>query len=163
MTVGSRVIFTRFATARSPKLQLWIDHFDRVVGHGPSVVSAVVSGQDECIVVWHLVSANNRMLARSANLYEHFEDARANALATSGSTAPREIVLKSHQRRGEYGWYSLIDGEVEMICARWYSTERDRRNAIELAELSLSSSNLAAGARPIDPEVHRGHHEHAAL
>ncbi|MBC7763401.1 MAG: hypothetical protein H7201_16765, partial [Candidatus Saccharibacteria bacterium] len=65
--------------------------------------------------------------------------------------------------RGEYGWYSLLDGEVEMICSRWYATERDRRNAIELAELSLFSSHLAAGARPIDPEVHRGHHEHAAL
>ncbi|MBC7761511.1 MAG: hypothetical protein H7201_06880, partial [Candidatus Saccharibacteria bacterium] len=79
------------------------------------------------------------------------------------SAAPREIVLTSHQRRGEYGWYSLLDGEVEMICARWYGTERDRRNAIELAELSLVSSRLAAGARPIDPEVHRGQHAHATI
>jgi len=163
MTVGSRIVFMRFATARSPKLQLWIDHFDRVVGHGPRVVNSVASGQDECIVVWHLVSANNRMLARSANLFERFEDAQADALATSGSTALREIVLTSHQRRGEYGWYSLLDGEVEMICARWYGTERDRRNAIELAELSLVTSHLAAGARPIDPGVRRGQHEHVAL
>jgi len=153
----------RFATARSPKLQLWIDHFDRVVGHAPRVVNTLASGVDECIIVWHLVSANNRMLARSANLYERFEDAQADALATSGSTGPREIVLTSHQRRGEYGWYSMLGGEVEMICARWYGTERDRRNAIELAELSLLGSRLAAGARPIDPEVHRGHHEHATL
>ena len=74
-----------------------------------------------------------------------------------------QIVLTSHQRRGEYGWYSLLDGEVEMICARWYGTERDRRNAIELAELSLVSSHLAAGARPIDPGVHKGQHEHVVL
>ncbi len=162
MTVGSRIVFMRFATARSPKLQLWIDHFERVVGHGPRVVNSIVSGQDECIVVWHLVSANNRMLARSANLYERFEDAQRDALAISGSTRPREIVLTSHQRRGEYGWYSTLNGEVEMICARWYGTERDRRNAVELAELSLASSQLGAGARPIDPEVHRGHHERVA-
>lgn len=159
MTVGSRIVFMRFATARSPKLQLWIDHFERVVGHGPRVVNSVVSSQEECIVVWHLVSANNRMLARSANLYERFEDAQRDALAMSGSTGPRDIVLTSHQRRGEYGWYSSLDGEVEMICARWYGTERDRRNAIELAELSLVSSHLGAGARPIDPEVHRGQPE----
>jgi hypothetical protein len=50
MTVGSRIVFMRFATARSPKLQLWIDHFERVVGHGPRVVNSVVSSQDECIV-----------------------------------------------------------------------------------------------------------------
>jgi len=138
----------RFATAQSPKLQLWIGHFDRVVGHGPRVVNSVATSQDECIVVWHLVSANNRMLARSANLFERFEDAQADALAASGSTAPR---------------YSQLDGEVEMICARWYGTERDRRNAIELAELSLVNSHLAAGARPIDPGVRRGQHEHVAL
>lgn len=160
MTVGSRIVFMRFAAARSPKLQMWIDHFDTVVGHGPRVVNSVASGLDECIVVWHLISANNRMLARSANLYERFEDAQKDALAASGSAASREIVLTSHQRRGEYGWYSTLGGEVEMICARWYGTERDRRNAIELAELSLFSSQLGAGARQIDPEVHRGHHEH---
>ena len=151
MTVGSRIVFMRFATAQSPKLQLWIDHFDRVVGHGPRVVNSVVSDLEECIVVWHLVSANNRMLARSASLYERFEDAQREALATSGSTGKREIVLTTRQRRGEYGWYSRRDGEVEMICARWYVTERDRRNAIELAELSLFASHLAPGARPIDP------------
>ncbi|MBC7592338.1 MAG: hypothetical protein H7288_00060 [Kineosporiaceae bacterium] len=127
------------------------------------MVNSVASGQDECIVVWHLVSANNRMLARSANLFERFEDAQADALATSGSTAPREIVLTSHQRRGEYGWYSMLDGEVQMICARWYGTERDRRNAIELADLSLVTSHLAAGARAIDPEIHRGQHEHITI
>ncbi|MBC7403419.1 MAG: hypothetical protein H7279_09665 [Microbacteriaceae bacterium] len=163
MTVGSRIVFMRFATARSPKLQLWIDHFDRVVGHGPRVVNSVVSGLEECIVVWHLVSANNRMLARSANLYERFEDAQRDARAISGSTASREFVLTSHNRRGEYGWYSTLDGEVEMICARWYGTDRDRRNAIELAELSLIGSQLAAGARPIDPEINRGQREHAGL
>lgn len=163
MTVGSRIVFMRFATARSPKLQLWIDHFERVVGHGPRVINSVLTSQDECIVVWHLVSANNRMLARSANLFERFEDAQADALATTTSIAPREIVLTSHQRRGEYGWYASKDGEVELICARWYGTERDRRNAIELAESSLLSSHLAAGARPIDPEVHRGQHEHSTI
>ena len=159
MTVGSRIVFMRFATARSPKLQLWIDHFERVVGHGPRVVNSVASSQEECIVVWHLVSANNRMLARSANLYERFEDAQKGALAASGLTGPREIVLTSHQRRGEYGWYFSRDGELEMICARWYGTERDRRNAIELAELSLFSSQLGAGARSIDSVTHRGQPE----
>lgn len=163
MTVGSRIVFMRFAAARSPKLQLWIDHFERVVGHAPRVVNSVVPSQEECIVVWQLVTANNRMLARSANLYERFEDARADALAASGFTGPREIVLTSHQRRGEHGWYFCLDGEVEMICARWYSTERDRRNAIELAELSLCTMHLGAGARPIDPDTHRGQHERMSL
>ena len=163
MTVGSRVVFVRFATAQSPKLQLWVDHFERVVGHGPLVVNTVSSGQSECVVVWHLVSANNRILARSANLYERFEDAQKDALAISGSTGPREIVLISHQRRGEYGWYFSRNGEVEMVCARWYGTERDRRNAIEVAELSLSSSQLGAGARAIDPDTHRGQHERMIL
>ena len=34
MTVGSRIVFMRFATARSSKLQLWTDHFERLVGNG---------------------------------------------------------------------------------------------------------------------------------
>lgn len=163
MTAGSRIVFMRFATSRSPKLALWIDHFDRVVGHGPRVVNSLVTSQDECIVVWQLVSANNRMLARSANLFERFEDAQADAQNAAISTAEREFVLTSHQRRGEYGWYAAQGGEVEMIGARWYGTERDRRNAIELAESSLAVSHLASGARPIDPQSNRAQPEYVAL
>lgn len=163
MKDDSRIVFMRFAQARSPKLQLWVDHFERVVGHGPRLVNSVSSGQSECVVVWHLVSANSRALARSANLYGRFEDAQKNAVAISGSTGPREIVLTSHQRRGEYGWYSSRDGEVEMICARWYGTERDRRNAIEVAELALVGSLLGTGARPIDSDTHRGEHDPMTL
>jgi hypothetical protein len=163
MSVGSRVVFMRFTAARSPKLQLWASHFAEVVGRPPVTVGSRLAGEQESIVVWHVISANNRMLARSADLYERFEDARVGALAARGLTTGREIVLTSHKERGEYGWYATADENVEMVCSRWYRTERDRHNAIVLAEASLHNSELSTGARAVEQLATAGSQKHHAF
>jgi hypothetical protein len=153
MTVGSRIVFMRFATARSPKLQLWIDHFDRVVGHGPDRPIARPALPDEGAVVWHLISANNRMLARGSGIHAVLEEAVEETSRLKSAAHQMQFKLVFDKLRGRYGWYASVDGIVALTCARWYVTERDRRSSIELAVISLSVAALRPGARLVRPEI----------
>ncbi|WP_196829674.1 hypothetical protein [Frigoribacterium sp. CG_9.8] len=152
MTVGSRIVFMRFATARSPKLQLWIDHFERVAGNDGALVAPVVGAPDDGAYVWHLISANNRMLARGSRVHSALTGAIDDASRLQSVAREMQFRLVFDQYRGLYGWYASIEGIVALTCARWYVTERDRRSSIEHAELSLSVAVLRPGTRIVQPE-----------
>jgi hypothetical protein len=156
MLVGPRIVFMRFQSSASPKLVPWLSHTSRVIGVPLAVSQEVV----ENLVVWQLVSANNRELARGIGAHESFDEALANASIVADSGDERVVELVSNSARGDYGWFVTIGGVPVMTCARWYFTDRDRRHSIELALKSISIAQLHTGARLSDPALMAGDREY---
>jgi len=156
MSLGPRVVFVRFLNGESPKLSPWVAHANRVVGDRPvAPVTPSSSGEKERLV-WQLVSANNRQLARGVGVHESFELARAHAGRVVDSAAELSIEFVSEAGRGVYGWFASLRGVPVMTCARWYLTDRDRRHSSDLATRSISTAVLLAGARLTDPTLMAG-------
>jgi hypothetical protein len=153
MTVGSRIVFMRFATARSPKLQLWIDHFDRVVGRDAGLPALPADNADAGAYVWHVISPNNRMLARGASVHGVLQEAVEDTARLQSVSQEMQFKLVFDKLRGLYGWYASVDGIVALTCARWYLTERDRRSSMELVVMSLSVAILRPGTRLVPSEI----------
>lgn len=156
MPVGPRVVFVRFNTSASPKLTPWIAHVERVVGSTPAASVSEPRAGDA--VVWQLVSANNRQLARGAAVHPTFQDAHAHASAVVGAGDRLSLVLVSEPGRGVYGWHATLDDQPAMTCSRWYLTERDRRGSIEVALRSIAGAVLHTGSRLTDPALMAGEH-----
>jgi hypothetical protein len=157
MSVGPRVVFTRFLTRDSPKLNPWVEHRDRVIDIASvSLVPAIRDLADGAVaVVWQLVSANNRQLARSAQVHASFESAAGSAQQIVDMSAELVLTRASEQGRGMYGWYAAIENDPVMTCARWYTTDRDREQAGALAVTAIAVAQLGAGARLMDPALLR--------
>ncbi len=157
MSLGPRVVFVRFLDDESPKLKPWIAHASSVLSADSRSMPAATPGTSgEGSAVWHLVSANNRELARGVGVHATFEQARTHAerVVAAGSNLVIEPV--SEPARGVYGWYASVDGEPVMTCARWYVTDRDRRHSAELAARSIAVAVLLAGSRLTDPTLMGG-------
>ena len=141
-------MFVRFANSESPKLAPWLSH-------AASINSAASSSPlpTHELVVWHLVSANNRELARGFGVHASFDEARAIAasLVSAKGTLVAELVNES--ARGVYGWYASLDGVPAVTCARWYASDRDCKQSMKLALQSLPVASLNAGARLAHPEL----------
>ena len=148
MSNGPRVIFLRFASADSPKLGPWKEH-------GRMVVGLPLPAASDSAVIWHLSSANNRMLARSARVYREVAEAAASLRSSVESFGSWTISLVSDEAHGHYGWYASSEGEPVMICARWYTTERDRRQALDLALDSIVVAEVQTGARLVGATARR--------
>lgn len=155
MSVGPRIIFTRFVNGDSPKLQPWASHRDRVIAS--SAITGVASLEDlrEGAIVWHLVSGNNRQLARGARIHATFESATLGATAAVALAPQLDIVYVSERHRGVYGWFATKNNEPVITSSRWYDTERDRARSIGLAMPSLAAAVLLSGAREVDPMLMR--------
>lgn len=166
MKVGPRVVFTRFTSLASPSLGSWIAHAARVTGHEPELVASTKphakspwaggAGQAEAtpshlptVVVWHLVSANNRTLARSAQLFSAIDDAIESAERSIISASRLQIANVRDDPRGVHGWLANDSDSMLMICARWYLSERDRKHSVDLACESLGAAVLRPGTRLI--------------
>lgn len=149
------IVFTRF-TGQSPKLDAWKQHSARVVGLGvePAQVDQPVASA-EGIVVWYLKSANNRMLGKSAGTFLTFEEASAVASRFVNERDELTHRLVAEGPRLAYGWVSSLNGVALVTCARWYETERDRRNSLALALGQLDSAAIGVAARPV-PSSYRG-------
>lgn len=156
MSVGPRIVFVRFLSEESPKLTPWIAHVSRVMGPVPLPDVATAPTDSEDRLVWQLVSANNRQLARGVGVHTSFEAARVHAGAVVSSSEALDIELVSEAGRGMYGWFALLGGVPVMTCARWYLTDRDRRHSIELATRSVPVAVLHEGARLTDPALMAG-------
>ncbi|WP_166878455.1 hypothetical protein [Salinibacterium sp. ZJ450] len=142
-----RIIFTRFANADSPKLAPWRAHRRRVVG-ATAETGRTTPNPERLAVVWQLVSANNRELARSADVFDDFQDAVISATeAVDFVASDGAVILTSDERQGSYGWYLSIFGHPAVVCARWYVAERERRHAVALTLKSLPLAEIARGAR----------------
>ena len=146
MTLGPRIVFTRFASSTSPKLRPWREHVHRVIGTDPDLIG--IDGESASVIVWNLVSANNRELARGVHIYQRFDDAVLEARQLVAGSHELEVALVSGDRDGVYGWSASRAGTTDLICSRWYQTDRDRQHAIAIALVSMRSASLREGARP---------------
>jgi hypothetical protein len=151
MSNGPRIIFLRFTSSDSPKLLPWKAHYARVTGRAVTTPTAVRLTGEAPPVTWHLASANNRMLARSAQIFLGFDEAEADATATVISGAAFDVKLVSDAVRGLYGWYALKEETPQMTCARWYTTERDRRQSIALSLVSIPAAEVNTASRLVSP------------
>ena len=144
---GPRIIFTRFASAASPKLEPWREHRRRVVGSSGEP-ARMRADSTRLAVVWQLVSANNRELARSADVFDDFQDAVVSAReAVDCVRTDSSVELVSCDEDGTYGWYLRILDFPTVICSRWYAAERERRQSVQLVLETLPMVTLAEGAR----------------
>ncbi|MGK2853702.1 MAG: hypothetical protein ACSLE3_06270 [Microbacteriaceae bacterium] len=207
MSVGPRILFTRYQSADSPKLQPWIGHLGRVLranGAAKDVepkdqnsvrgsvepkdqtsVRGSVEPKDQTsvpgsvepkhqvglpgsmepedeidgVVVWQLVSANNRQLARGSRIHGNFGAAELHARAAVATASLLDIAFVSEQGRGDYGWIAAVAEEPVMVSSRWYLTERDCRHSIEISLRALVKAEVHRGARLSDPTLMGGARE----
>jgi hypothetical protein len=143
MAAGPRLLFVRFPERNSPRLKPWLAHARRVLGEAEDDQRAASEGS----IVWQLVSANNRELARGLDVYETFEEARTAVNVLVASSGSLTVEPASEAGHGLYGWYMKLEGRPVATCARWYLTERDRRSSISLAVRSLPVATVHLGAR----------------
>lgn len=149
------MIFMRFSHREANRLQPWQEHCSRVTGRIPAVEFAVdpQPKSDPSVVVWHLVSGNNRVLARSAAIYSSLDQATTGALEMSRAGESLAITQVFDQIRSVYGWYGSIADRAVITCSRWYGSERDRRQAIDLAVISFRGAVIQSEARIIAPDL----------
>lgn len=152
MTVGPRIVFTRFASATSPKLRPWREHVRRVTGEAPELIG--FDGETASVIVWNLVSANNRELGRGARIYQRFDDAVLSAERLIH--VELDVTPVSGDRDGVYGWKASLEGTPELVCSRWYQTDRDRQHSTSIAMAALRGASLRAGARSNHPSLMAG-------
>lgn len=153
MSIKPRVVFVRFAARGTSKLELWRAHGNRVLGSTPPFVETSGISTGSSVVAWNLVSSNNRVLARSAQLYAHLGDAIANARTLVAGTDPLKITLVTDSLRGQYGWHGSAAGVAVLTCDRWHSTERDRRASVEVTLIALAAAQVSTEARLIDTSL----------
>lgn len=152
MTVGPRIVFTRFAASTSPKLRPWREHLRRVTGASPEVIG--FASESESVIVWNLVSANNRELGRGAHIFQRFDEAVLSAQQLIERQL--DVVPVSGDRDGVYGWKASSAGVTEFVCARWYQTDRDRQHSMIIALTALRAASLREGARFNHPSLMAG-------
>lgn len=156
MTVGPRILFTRFASGHSPKLQPWLAHLHRILLADGRAVPALEGELGDGALVWQLVSGNNRQLARSAGVYSSFDSATSSVTAMASEAARLSVALVSEHQRGVFGWYASLDGNPVLACARWYDTERDRARSIKLVIPSFAIAVQLPTVRLIDRALPTG-------
>jgi hypothetical protein len=140
-----RIIFTRFASIHSLKLRPWHEHRRRVIDDHR--LEPDQPETDGSIVVWQLVTANNRELARGASVFADFITARRSVTDQIRAATESRAVPVSDEQRGGYGWYLTVGERPAVICSRWYVADRERRQAMELAVATISMAKIALGAR----------------
>ena len=118
-------------------MRAWLDHASRFSG---AVTDTVPDGRDG--FVWHLSSANNRAIARSAGVHDTFEGA-AGAVHRVRDGLTRIVVrIVKQSAQPLYGWSGTIDNSLVVTCARWYSTVRDARDSLADAVATLGTASV---------------------
>jgi hypothetical protein len=138
---GPRIIITRFPPAQIARLQLWNQHSERVIGFAPGLPADLDDGG----AVWHLSAGNNRMVARGARVFSTHDEARENAEEVVRDRIKLTSRMVKHGGSAIYGWWAQLGDRPVLTCARWYSTERDRRTSLRLALLVLDEAVIVSG------------------
>jgi hypothetical protein len=149
VSVGPRIVVLRFGALSAPKLRPWLEHVQRITGALPALAESDRDG----VLTWSLVSANNRELARGARIFARFDAAVDDAQQCVRDHARLLVHLQSDDRAGGYGWRLTLDGTPELVCARWYTSDRDRRHAAAAAITALPNAVVSAGARATHPSL----------
>jgi hypothetical protein len=135
--MAAKIVFTGAHARDRALLDSWLNHAQKVTG-----LEAGNAAAEGPAVVWHLAASNYRVLARSARIQPDRVSARLDAVAAATAAASGELVprLVKNGLLGAYGWYAVLESAPVVTCARWYSTERDRRDSIRLAFSALAEA-----------------------
>ncbi|HWH25610.1 MAG TPA: hypothetical protein VNT53_03065 [Pseudolysinimonas sp.] len=133
MSDGPKVVYTRIAAGDPDRARRWLAAVSQLHRVGDEVAIPWQRPDTGDVTVWHLASRNHRTLARGACLYGSRDDAVA-AVGQITASAPELVVrLVARRHPGSYGWYATLNGNVAFTAARWFDSERSRRESIELA------------------------------
>lgn len=124
----------------------------------PNGIARVVIDADRGAqpAVWHLAGSNHRMLARSVAVFESAAAAVADATAVLADVTALDPRLVRDLNGSALGWFLRRDDEPVIACARWYSTDRDRRKSLLAALEALVIATVAPVARVSHPQLGRG-------
>lgn len=140
MSVGPRLHFTRFDEVSTKSVQ-WSQHAARATGQP---TAARLTGP--AFYVWQLFTGNGRRLALSATGFSTLDEAKAHASTVVERARELELVHTADTERSTHGWFLALDAEPAVVCARWYGTERDRRQAAELASIMIAAATVGASS-----------------
>lgn len=132
------MVFTLFDEV-AVKSAMWFGHARQFVGGG-KIVPGSAGGP---FIVWQLVTANSRPVARSVAGFASLELAISDARRVAALAPQAAISMVLDQPNGLRGWVATVDDTAITTCARWYVSDRDCRNAAELAVASLPAAPLA--------------------
>jgi hypothetical protein len=123
MSTSPRIVFSTFASASDPMLAAWRRFRESVahdVGAGVPATGAASNAPPSPVGVWRVLASNNRELARSAEGYPTFDEARAHAVRIREHVNELDIVLVTGVRPDSHGWYFALDDATVLTCGRWY-------------------------------------------
>ena len=141
MTSGPRILFASFADVKA-KSAMWSGHSELVRGI-PDVEFVMSSGP---FIVWQLVTANGRSIARAVSGFSSFEDADRDARYVVCGSDTLQVEMVTNPISGMHGWAARLGGEYVAVCSRWYASERDSCNASSLAIASLPVAQIATSS-----------------
>ncbi|TPW73635.1 hypothetical protein [Schumannella sp. 10F1B-5-1] len=151
MSSVARIVITTFDSSASPKIVPWREHSTRVAG----VVLGAADARPTQPAVWHLAGSNHRMLARSVSVFDSAAAAMADATAALESQTDLEPRLVRDANGSALGWFLRRGADPVIACARWYSTDRDRRKSLLAAVEGFVTATIAPVARVSHPQLGR--------
>lgn len=155
MTLGARFAFLHIPADDVRRADRWLAHAAQVLGRDDAPAPALrarntARREDSGVVGWYLVSANHRMLARSTSLFPSRSAAEAAVDRVEEVSDSLRVHLVSRRQPGAYGWYMSSDGVPAFTSARWFGSERSRRESIQLALTALTLGQVAGTLEAVD-------------
>lgn len=99
-------------------------------------------------IVWRLLSANNRELARGVGSYRTADDARMAASVVVARAAEAVPTLVFDPER-HHGWSASIEGVPVMIAPSWHQSRRTNRLNLDKALMTLRRADVGGAAATI--------------
>jgi hypothetical protein len=139
MTPGTPILQPVALACDSPALAAWAgarNHAAGALGLAPLRMPSGV------VLMWRLLAANNRELARSAQLYDSVGLARQAATELQRHWAELEPTTFHGPVTASHGWAASVDGLLVLTCARWYETGPISMDACRASIASLRTAQI---------------------
>lgn len=99
---------------------------------------------NETFIVWRLISANHRELARGAGVFPDYAQAAARAESVRDAAANLRVTLVRRSRTGELAWHAALGGRPVVLAAAWHRSARDRDRSLATALQALGGARILA-------------------
>ncbi|NHC14852.1 hypothetical protein [Motilibacter deserti] len=104
-------------------------------------------------VSWRLLSANNRLLAKSPAGFATFAESRAAVLALCAALPRTTATAMTVPTTGRWVWSLRADGAVVAVSGRSYERERECVESLRRALAAAASAPLAPADRDVVVEL----------
>jgi len=139
MSTGTPIVQLVALPCDAAALLAWTaarDHVAAALGFAPAAVPAGV------VRVWRLLAANNREVARSAELFDSLAAALDAATQVQERWADLEPATFHGPATASHGWAASIDGRLALTCSRWYETGPISMDACRASIASLRTAQI---------------------